>query len=188
MCLPCVDANYIKSGLGNVLHVSSIFFVLVISYLVFGLIVSVHGRCSKTGDKWAASRAPIIFAYTKTNKRFCSSAVFGALHRYNSPSTFYIRHFNLPAIFYGCTARFVSDLIWNTEDSLSLDTAQIILYEQECKKVDIIKKRVVVYFGGIKNLLNGKNHIEPPSVIFIKLLLFKLFESNLNYFIKKPAF
>ena len=36
---------------------------------------------------------------------------------------------------------------------------------------------LLVYFGGIQNLLNGKDHIEPPSVILIKLLHFKLFES-----------
>ena len=95
MCLPCLGANYIKSGLGNVLHVPSIFFVLIISYLVvmtcfFGLVVSVHGHCSKTGDKgrsqmhghyskpgdkWAASRAPLFLFGIYENKQaeqFCS--------------------------------------------------------------------------------------------------------------------
>ena len=72
-----------------------------------------------------------IFAYTKTS----SSALFRPYIDITLPqlSTSDILIYQK----YGCTARFVSDLIWNTEDSLSPDTAQIILYEQECKKVDI---------------------------------------------------
>ena len=42
-----------------------------------------------------------------------------------------IRHFKHLAIFCGCTARFVSDLVGNPEDRLSRDAAQIYMFYRE---------------------------------------------------------
>ena len=58
------------------------------------------------------------------------------------------------------------DLIRNTEDSLSHDTAQINFMNRNANSniheaVDIIKNCVVGIFLGITTLLNGKDHIEP---------------------------
>ena len=41
------------------------------------------------------------------------------------PFTFYIRNFKPLAIFYGCTARFVLDLVGNPEDRFSHDAARL---------------------------------------------------------------
>ena len=46
-------------------------------------------------------------------------------NREYDPSTSKIRNFKLLSIFYGCIARFVSDLVGNPEDQFSHNEAQI---------------------------------------------------------------
>ena len=48
-----------------------------------------------------------------------------SLHRSYNSSTFKIRNFKPLTSFFGCTARFVSDLLWNPEEKFSNDKIQI---------------------------------------------------------------
>ena len=59
------------------------------------------------------------------------------LHRLSNPSTSSIRNFKPLAIFCGCAARFVSDLVGNPEDRFSRDEAHLhmILARQRTTKV-----------------------------------------------------
>ena len=52
------------------------------------------------------------------------SALF-SLHRLYNPSTSYAGNFKPLAIFCGCTARFVSDLVGNPQDRFSHNEAHI---------------------------------------------------------------
>ena len=52
--------------------------------------------------------------------------LFFATRKYN-PFTSYIRNFKPLAIFCGCTARFVSDLVGNPEDRFSHNEAHILI-------------------------------------------------------------
>ena len=54
------------------------------------------------------------------------SAPLFSLHRYNDPSTTYIRKFKPLAIFCSCTAWFVSDLVGNPEDRFSQNEAHML--------------------------------------------------------------
>ena len=53
-------------------------------------------------------------------------STFVSLHIFYSPSTSYIPNFKPLAIFCGCTARFVSDMVGDLGDRFSHGTAQLI--------------------------------------------------------------
>ena len=76
--------------------------------------------------KWALLWENRLFAYAKTKTQISSwSAPLFSLHRRYNPSTSYIQNFKPLAIFYFCTARFVSELVGNPEDRFSHNEAQI---------------------------------------------------------------
>ena len=54
--------------------------------------------------------------------------------------------FEYLALFYGCTAQFVSDLVGNAEDWISLDTAHIYL------SLVAIEDRVILFLMAKKNV------------------------------------
>ena len=54
-------------------------------------------------------------------------STFVLLHRNYNPSTSYIQNFKPHAIFGGCTAQFVSDVVGNLEDWFSCDAPQMFL-------------------------------------------------------------
>ena len=88
----------------------------------------------------------------RSASRLRSGPLF-SLHGYYNLSTFKIRNFKPLAIFCGCTAWFVSDLVGNHEDRFSHNEAHI--YLGQSNSADWIKKTIS---GSMESLftLNGE--------------------------------
>ena len=70
---------------------------------------------------WAAAWENLLSTYAKTKAQNCAADQRLRFH-YTAQSLFFLNHI---AIFWDCTALFVSDLFWNPGERFSRDAAQI---------------------------------------------------------------